>query len=42
VKKAPSEAQAKRAWDLSDQDASRLEHEGAYIEVSQLTVPQQQ
>lgn len=42
VKKAPSAAQAKREWALSDQDASKLEQEGAYIQVSQLTVPQQQ
>lgn len=41
VEKAPSVAQAKREWSLSDQDASRLEHEGAYIQVSRLTVPQQ-
>ena len=41
VEKAPSEAQAKREWNLSDKDASHLEHEGAYIEVSQLTVPPQ-
>lgn len=41
VKRAPSEKQAKREWDLSSKDAARLEHEGAYIEVSQLTVPPQ-
>ena len=41
VKKAPSEAQAKREWQLNDQDASRLEKEGAYVQVSQLTVPKQ-
>jgi hypothetical protein len=42
VKKAPSEAQAKREWDLSNNDAARLEKEGAYIEVSRLTIPEQQ
>ena len=41
IKKAPPATEAKREWSLSDQDASRLEHEGAYIQVSQLTVPQQ-
>jgi hypothetical protein len=41
VKKAPSAEQAEREWSLSDQDASRLEHEGAYIQVSELKVPQQ-
>lgn len=41
VEKAPSAAQAKRAWALPEQDAKRLEQEGAYIQVSQLTVPQQ-
>ena len=37
VKKAPPKAEAKRQWALSDDDASRLENQGAYIEVSQLT-----
>lgn len=41
VRKAPSKTEAEHAWALSKQDASRLEHEGAYIEVSQLTAPQQ-
>jgi hypothetical protein len=41
VKKAPPKAKAEQAWSLSPQDASRLEHEGAYIEVSQLSIPQQ-
>jgi hypothetical protein len=40
VEKAPPAARAKREWNLSDQDASRLEKEGAYIQVSQLTVEQ--
>ncbi|MGH9342533.1 MAG: hypothetical protein ACRD19_02045 [Terriglobia bacterium] len=39
MKAAPSAAQAKHEWALSDQDASRLQSEGAYIQVSQLTVP---
>jgi hypothetical protein len=42
VEKAPSAAKAKREWSLSDEDASRLEQEGAYIQVSQLTQPPQQ
>ncbi len=41
VEKAPPEAQAKREWNLSNKDAAQLEKEGAYIEVSQLTVPPQ-
>lgn len=41
VVKAPPGSVAKREWALSAQDTSRLEKEGAYIEVSQLTVPQQ-
>ena len=41
VRKAPSEAQVKREWSLPDQDAKQLEQEGAYVQVSQLTVPQQ-
>lgn len=41
IEKAPSAAQARRRWDLTDDDATRLEQEGVYIEVSQLTVPQQ-
>lgn len=41
VKKAPPEAQAKREWALSDHDASNLEQQGAYVQLSQLTVPKQ-
>lgn len=41
IKAAPSATQAKQEWKLSDQDASRLEQQGAYIQVSQLTLPQQ-
>ena len=41
MRKAPSEAQVKREWSLPDQDAKQLEQEGAYVQVSQLTVPQQ-
>lgn len=41
VKKAPPEAHAKHEWDLSDQDASRLEKQGAYLQVSQLSLPPQ-
>jgi hypothetical protein len=39
VKKAPPAAQAKREWGLNNQQASRLEHDGAYIQISHLTVP---
>jgi hypothetical protein len=41
VEKAPPKNQAKHEWALSDSDASRLEQEGAYIEVSQLSIPPQ-
>lgn len=41
VQKAPPQAQAQRDWNLSDQGAMRLEQEGAYIQVSRLTVPRQ-
>ena len=41
VKKAPPAPQAKREWSLSNQDASRLEQEGAYIELSQVNIPPQ-
>lgn len=40
VKKAPPATEAARKWDLTDADAARLEQEGAYIQVSQLTIPQ--
>jgi hypothetical protein len=40
VEKAPPAAQAERQWSISAQDAQRMENEGAYIQVSQLTVPQ--
>lgn len=41
VEKAPPEQQARREWNLSNKEVSRLENQGAYIEVSQLTVPSQ-
>lgn len=41
VEKAPPESQAKSEWNLSDQDAARLEHEGVYIQISELYLPQQ-
>jgi hypothetical protein len=41
VEKAPSESQARREWGLNNAEASRLEQEGAYIQVSHLTVPPQ-
>jgi hypothetical protein len=40
VEKAPPSFEAKRKWDLSPEDTARLEKEGVYIQVSQLTVPQ--
>lgn len=41
VKKAPPANEAKREWSLSDQDASRLEKQGAYVQVSELMIPKQ-
>lgn len=41
VQKAPPESQAKQDWALSDQDASRLEQQGAYVQISELSVPMQ-
>lgn len=41
VQKAPSEAQAKAEWALPDKDAKQLEQEGAYVQLSQLTFPDQ-
>lgn len=41
VQTAPPGYEAKRQWDLSDADVARLEKEGVYIQVSQLTQPQQ-
>lgn len=40
VEKAPPADRARHDWGLSNQDALRLEHEGAYIQVSELTTPQ--
>lgn len=40
VKQAPPPDQAKQRWALSDEDMAQLEQQGAYIELSQLTVPQ--
>lgn len=40
VRKAPPEAVAEHDWSLPGQDANRLEQQGAYIELSQLTAPQ--
>ena len=39
VQQAPIKVEAKKSWAITDSDASRLEHEGAYIQVSQLSVP---
>ena len=39
VKQAPPPDQAKQRWALSDEDMARLEQQGAYIELSQLTIP---
>lgn len=40
VRQAPSPDQAKQRWALSDEDMVELEKQGAYIELSQMTVPQ--
>lgn len=44
VEKAPPKDQAKKQWQLGDDDANRLEQEGAYIQATQVTqtAPQQQ
>lgn len=36
VERAPSAAQAKRLWSLSDDGARRLEQEGAYVQATQV------
>lgn len=36
VQKAPSQAEAKQQWSLSDDDAAQLEREGAYIQAIQV------
>jgi hypothetical protein len=40
VEKAPPRDQAIRQWALTDEGASRLEQQGAYVLVSRLTMPQ--
>ena len=40
VRQAPPPDQAKQKWSLSDEDMAELEQQGAYIELSQLTIPQ--
>jgi len=40
VRQAPPPDQAKQKWALSDEDTVQLEQQGAYIELSQLTVPE--
>lgn len=42
VEKAPSKQRAEHDFGLSADGASRLEHDGAYIQLSQLTPPPQQ
>jgi hypothetical protein len=37
VEKAPPAAQAKQQWSLSDDDANRLEQQGAYINGTEVT-----
>lgn len=39
VKKAPPQSEAVRYWALSQQGVDRLENEGAYVQISQMTVP---
>lgn len=41
VEKAPSEARAKHEWKLDAADASRLEKEGVYLNVGQISIPPQ-
>lgn len=41
VEKAPSETRAKHEWKLDSADAARLEKEGAYLNVSQMSLPPQ-
>ena len=36
VERAPSAAEARRMWKLSDDDAKRLEQQGAYVQASQV------
>jgi hypothetical protein len=40
VERAPSAAQAKRLWSLSDNGATRLEQEGAYVQATQVQTSQ--
>jgi hypothetical protein len=40
VARAPSAAQAKRLWALSDHDANRLEQQGAYVQATQVQAGQ--
>ena len=40
VEQAPSATEAKEAWAISDGDAAKLEKQGAFIEISQLTLSQ--
>lgn len=42
VARAPSAADAKRMWKLSDDDANRLEQQGAYVQASQVQSAQPQ
>lgn len=42
VQKAPPKNQAKHNWQLSDDDANRLEQQGAYIQATQVTQTAQQ
>jgi hypothetical protein len=39
VRQAPSPDQAKQRWGLSDEDMAQLEQQGAYVELSHLTIP---
>ncbi|HEX8710691.1 MAG TPA: hypothetical protein VF730_02375 [Terracidiphilus sp.] len=36
VQKAPPQAQAKQQWSLNDDDTAKLEHQGAYIQATQV------
>ncbi len=40
IARAPSAAEARRMWKLSDNDANRLEQQGAYVQASQVEATQ--
>jgi hypothetical protein len=42
IERAPSAAEAKRLWSLSDNDVNRLEQQGAYVQATQVQTEQSQ